>query len=330
MSKNSVLGVSATDPALTGSRFRWSPERAIEFAMLGVLVVLVIVATVLYPGFVSLGNLQIMATQFAPLGVIAVGMTLVIIAGGFDLSVGSIFAIAATTATALWTEFGVLAMVFGLLIATVLGAINGLIITVLKVNPFITTLGTMSLYSGAVLYLTNSTPFSNTEEGFRWLGRGTILGVPVLIVILILAFVLGTILLNTTRFGRSIFAIGGSSEAARLTGIPVRRVQAMTYVISGFLAGLAGIMTASQIGAGQGTMGSGMELNAIAVVVIGGTSLVGGEGRVWRTAVGLAVLATLDNIFYSLAVNSNAQLIVKGAIIILAVAADQLVRARRR
>jgi len=324
-----VIAPDTAPPALR-RRGWWSPERIIEFAMLGVLVVLVIVATVLYPGFLSLGNLQIMATQFAPLGVIAVGMTLVIIAGGFDLSVGSIFAVSATTATALWDQLGPFAMVLGILLATLLGALNGFIITMLKVNPFITTLGTMSLYSGAVLYITNSTPFSNTEDAFRWLGRGTILGIPTMIVILVLVFLLGTLLLNSTRFGRSVFAIGGSREAARLTGIPVRRVQATTYVISGFLAGVAGVMTASQIGAGQGTMGTGMELNAIAVVVIGGTSLVGGEGRVWRTAVGLAVLATLDNIFYSLAVNSNAQLIVKGAIIILAVAADQLVRARRR
>lgn len=324
-----VIAPDTAPPALR-RRGWWSPERIIEFAMLGVLVVLVIVATVLYPGFLSLGNLQIMATQFAPLGVIAVGMTLVIIAGGFDLSVGSIFAVSATTATALWDQLGPFAMVLGILLATLLGALNGFIITMLKVNPFITTLGTMSLYSGGVLYITNSTPFSNTEDAFRWLGRGTLLGIPTMIVILVLVFLLGTLLLNSTRFGRSVFAIGGSREAARLTGIPVRRVQATTYVISGFLAGVAGVMTASQIGAGQGTMGTGMELNAIAVVVIGGTSLVGGEGRVWRTAVGLAVLATLDNIFYSLAVNSNAQLIVKGAIIILAVAADQLVRARRR
>lgn len=315
------------------SRFAASfktPGRIIELGMLGVLVVIIVVATILYPGFLSLGNLQIMFTQFAPLGIIAVGQTLVIIAGGFDLSVGAIFAVSATLYTAQMANLGLWSMLLAIVVATLLGALNGFIVTVLRVNPFITTLGTMSLYSGAVLFLTNSKAYSSNDPSFTWIGQGAILGVPVAVITLILVFLLGALALRSTKFGRSVYAIGGSSEAARLSGLAVRRVQASTYIISGALAGLAGVMTAAQISAGQGNMGASMALDAITVVVIGGTTLTGGEGKMWRTAAGLIILATINNIFYSLAVDSNAQAVVKDAIVILAVAADQFVRARQR
>mgnify|MGYP001586814525 CR=1 FL=1 len=310
---------------------RVSSERVLEFSMLGVLVLLTVTATVIYPRFLELGNLSIVLSQYAPLGVVAVGMTLVIIAGGFDLSVGAIFATGATTAAALAPQYGVpTAFVLALCGGTAFGLVNALVVTLLRVNPFITTLGTSSLYSGAVLLLSNSTAYSDTSPDFQLLGTGTVFGVPNTIVVLVAVFATGSILLNFTSFGRAIYAVGGSREAARLSGIAVNRVTGSTYVIAGFLAALAGVMTASQQGAGQGSMGATVALDAIAIVVIGGTSLVGGEGKLWRTTVGMLILAVLDNIFYSLAVDSNAQLIFKGAIIIIAVAADQLVRRTRR
>ncbi|MFE4230018.1 ABC transporter permease [Arthrobacter sp. NPDC056886] len=330
MSGSKTIAPDTSNPTVS-KRGWFSPERILEYSMLGVLVVLVIAATVIYPGFLDPGNLQIVITQYAPLGVVAVGMTLVIIAGGFDLSVGAVFAAAATIAAALSPQIGVTsAILLALGAGIVLGAINAFCVTVLKVNPFITTLGTSSLYSGGVLFFTNSTAFSDTNDDFQWLGTGATLGVPNTIIVLVLTFAAGVLALNFTSFGRSIYAIGGSKEAARLSGIHTNLVQGSTYVISGFLAALAGVLTASQQGAGQGSMGASVALDAIAIVVIGGTSLVGGEGKLWRTAVGLSVLAILDNIFYSLAVDSNAQLIVKGAIVILAVAADQLVKRRQR
>jgi ribose transport system permease protein len=308
-----------------------SPERLLEYSMLGVLALLIVAATIIYPRFLEPGNLAIVLSQYAPLGIVAVGMTLVIIAGGFDLSVGAIFASAATIAAALAPQIGVpAAFALALIGGLILGFINAVGVTVLKVNPFITTLGTSSLYSGGVLFLTNSTAFSDTNSDFQVLGTGATLGIPNTILVLILTFLVGFVVLNFTGFGRGIFAVGGSREAARLSGIRVNLVQGSTYVISGFLAALAGVITASQQSAGQGSMGGSVALDAIAIVVIGGTSLVGGEGKLWRTVVGLLVLAILDNIFYSLAVDSNAQLIVKGAIVILAVAADQLVRRKQR
>ena len=313
----------------TGLIRRFGPSRILELAMVAVLVVLVIVATITYPGFLSYGNVSLLIAQDAPLGVVAVGMTLVIIAGGFDLSVGSIFAVSATIYTAFAPKDGSVAgaMALALGAGIVLGLINGIVVTRLRVNPFIATLGTTSLYSGGVLLLSDSKAFSSTNPEFAVLGSGSLFNVvPISVVVLIVAFVLGTILLDRTRFGRSVFAVGGGREAARLSGLNVAAVQGATYVISGALAGLAGVMTASQLSAGQGTMGDTVALDAIAVVVIGGTSLTGGEGRIWKTAVGLLILAVVDNIFFSLAVDSNVQLLVKGAIVIAAVAADQALR----
>ena len=310
---------------------RVTSERVLEYSMLVVLLVLVIAATAIYPGFLQLGNLSIVLSQYAPLGVVAVGMTLVIIAGGFDLSVGAIFAGGATTAAALAPHYGVpLAFLIALFGGVVLGLVNGLGITLLRVNPFITTLGTSSLYAGAVLLLSGSQAFSDTSTQFQLLGTGSLLGIPNTIIVLVVVFGVGSVVLNFTRYGRAIYAVGGSREAARLSGIGVDFVTGSTYVIAGFLAALAGVMTASEQGAGQGSMGATVALDSIAIVVIGGTSLVGGEGKLWRTGVGMLILAVLDNIFFSLAVDSNAQLMFKGAIMIAAVAADQLVRRNRR
>ncbi|MFD9663126.1 ABC transporter permease [Rhodococcus sp. NPDC059968] len=331
MSSSTTTPVTPASAPTTSWSSLVSSSRLLEFAMFGVLALLIVIATIIYPAFLTPGNIGIILTQIAPLGIVAVGMTLVIIAGGFDLSVGAVFACAATVYTAMadsWTPGG--AMVAALGLATVLGLVNGLVVTKLRVNPFITTLGTSSLYSGGVLFLTNAGSFSNTDEYFQAIGRGSIAGIRIPVVLLILAFLAGTIILDRTKFGRGIFAVGGSREAARLSGISVDVVQGSTYVISGFLAGLAGVITAGQVGAGQGSMGATIALDAIAIVVIGGTSLRGGEGRIWRTAVGMAIIAVLNNIFISLAVDNNIQLVAKGLIVILAVAADQLVRRSKR
>ncbi|MFA3843376.1 ABC transporter permease [Streptomyces aureus] len=299
--------------------------------MLGALVALIIAASIVYPGFLLPGNLQIMLTQYAPLGIVSVGMTLVILAGGFDLSVGAIFAGAAVVATSLSPQIGVIpATLIALVMGLALGVVNGTIVTVLGVNPFITTLGTSSLYSGAVLFISDSAAYTNTDESFMWLGNGSLVGIPLSLLCLGVVFIAGLVAMERMRFGRRIYAIGGSREAARLSGIPVNLVQGGTYVISGLLAAFAGVITASQQGSGQGAMGNSLALDAIAVVVIGGTSLRGGEGRMWKTAIGLLILAILDNIFFSLAVDSNFQLVVKGAIVIVAVAGDQLLRRGRQ
>lgn len=303
-----------------------------DYAMIAVLVALVIGATAIYSGFLAPSNLLLILSQTAPLGLVAVGMTFVIIAGGFDLSVGAVYAVAGTVAAALALSGfpPIVGFAAGVGLGVLLGAINGVLVARFNINPFIATLGTSSVYSGAILLASNSQPFAVSDDAFRFLGSARVAGIPISVIVLVVIFLAAAVVLHLTPLGRRLFAVGGNSEASRLSGIRVRTIRGSTYVMSGFLAALAGVMAASRIGVGQGDVGANVALDAIAVVVIGGTSLTGGEGKVWRTAVGLLILAVLNNIFFSLAVDSNWQLVTKGTIVVLAVAVDQVIRHRSR
>lgn len=308
-------------------------HHASKFSMLGVLVVLVIVATILYPGFLNPANIGNILTQNAAVGLIAIGMTFVIICGGFDLSVGATYALGATLYAGLTIQTGsVLVAAVGALGAGILvGVVNGLIISRLSINPFVATLGTSSIILGMAYIYSNSSPFIvNNAPTFQDLALSTIAGVPQPIWILVVAFVVAGIVLSKTTFGRNIYAVGGNYDAAWLTGLRVRGLNASVYVFTGTLAALAGMMDSSRLGVGQADVGSAMALDAIAIVVVGGTSLLGGEGAIWRSAVGLLILATLTNVFYSLNVSQNWQLIAKGCIVVAAVGVDAIVRARKR
>jgi ribose transport system permease protein len=317
---------------MTGST-RGFVHHASKFSMLGVLVVLVIVATILYPGFLNPANIGNILTQNAAVGLIAIGMTFVIICGGFDLSVGATYALGATLYAGLTLQTGsVLVAAIGALGAGVLvGVVNGLIISRLSINPFVATLGTSSIILGMAYIYSNSSPFIvNNAPTFQDLALSTIAGVPQPIWILVLAFVVAGIVLSKTTFGRNVYAVGGNYDAAWLTGLRVRGLNASVYVFTGTLAALAGMMDSSRLGVGQADVGSAMALDAIAIVVVGGTSLLGGEGAIWRSAVGLLILATLTNVFYSLNVSQNWQLIAKGCIVVAAVGVDAIVRTRKR
>jgi ribose transport system permease protein len=302
-----------------------------RYGLIVVLVVLVGVSQYFYPRFLDPQNLKNILSQNAPVGIIAVGMTLVMITGGFDLSVGSIYAAGATLYASLamagWSlsAAGALTIVMGLLA----GLVNGLIVTRLKVNPFVATLGTMTGYSGLALIYSNSSPFVVADPGFTQLGRGSALGLPLSIWILFAFFTSGQFILAKTVYGRMLFAIGGNNEASRLAGMPTEWLRTSTYVVSGGCAAIAGTIIASRLAIGQADIGATMALDAIAIVVIGGTSLLGGEGAVWRTVIGMLIVAVLTNLLDSLAVDANYQLVIKGVIVIAAVALDARVRAAR-
>ncbi|MBS1842795.1 MAG: ABC transporter permease [Actinobacteria bacterium] len=301
-----------------------------NYGIYAVLVVIVIVATIVYSGFLSPDNIKLVLSQNAPLGIVAVGMTLVIIGGGFDLSVGAIFAVSGTAAAMIATHHGAAeGFVVGVALGLVCGLINAIVITRFRVNPFVATLGSSSLFSGVIMLISNSNPFFVEKTSFTWLGQTKLLGVQLPTILLGIVFLLGWLVLNRSVYGRRVLAVGGNPEASRLAGVRTDLVQGGTYVISGLLAAFAGAISASQLSVGQGTAGGTMALQSIAVVVIGGTSLLGGEGSMTRTAVGLLILATLDNIFFSLAVDTNWQLISQGIIVIGAVALDQLFRRMR-
>jgi ribose transport system permease protein len=310
---------------------KWLSAGLLNYGMVWGLVVVLIFASVLYPRFFAPVNIKNILSQNASVGIVAVGMTFVIIGGGFDLSVGSVFALGAVLFAnradhaGLW---GAALIVLGT--SVVCGIINGLIVTRLRVNPFIATLGSGSIFGGAAYIFSNSAPQTPDNFDFPTLGTAYWLGWPIPVWIVALAFIIGGFALAKSVYGRSIYAIGGNSEASRLSGMRVDLLRASTYVISAVCSGLAGMILASRLGVGQADMGGSTALDAIAIVVIGGTSLMGGEGAMWRTGVGLLILATLSNVFDSLAISTNYQLLTKGTIVIAAVAFDVFSRARRQ
>jgi ribose transport system permease protein len=209
------------------------------------------------------------------------------------------------------------------------GLINSIIVTALRVNPFVATLGSASIFTGIALLASGSGPALNSKPGFEWLSQSKVGSVPFPIILLFAAFLIGGFVLHRTVFGRSVYAVGGNREAARLTGLRVNAVASATFLISGVFSVVGGMLVASQSGVGQADAVGTVTLDAIAVVVIGGTSLLGGEGAMWRTVVGLFILGTINNLFSSMALPVATQSIAKGSILIVAVAVDVLVRSRR-
>lgn len=326
----SATAVRTASPARHTKRLHLVDE-LLRYGMVAVLIALLAVGEYLYPGFLDLANLKTILLQNAPLGLIAVGMTFVMITGGFDLSVGALYGTGAVVYASLATKGWALApaAILAIVLGLVAGAINGFVITRLKVNPFVTTLGTASVFGGATLLYSHSTPFAVSDIGFTKLGRGEVYGVPYSVWLLATVVVLAGLVLAKTVYGRSLYALGGNREAARLVGMRVDLLRASAYVLVGGCSALAGVLVASRLGVGQADIGGTISLDAIAVVVIGGTSLLGGEGAIWRTVVGLLILATLTNLLDSLAVDANIQSIVKGVIVIGAVALDAYGRTLR-
>jgi ribose transport system permease protein len=287
------------------------------------LIALVILCRILYPGFLERDNIFNILSQNVQVGLIALGMTFVMIAGGFDLSVGAIYAAGATVYAMEAKEMALpLAALVALAVGLVCGSLNGIIVTRLKVNPFVATLGTTSIFAGAAYLYSHSAPVLVDRPDFTVLGAGKWFGVPISLVLLIVAYIVGAVALSKTVYGRSLYAVGGNPEAARLAGLRVELLKTSTYALVGVLAAFGGMIIASRLSIGQADIAGTMSLDAIAIVIIGGTSLFGGSGAVWRTGVGLLLLAVLTNIFDALALDSNFQSLIKGAIVIGAVALD--------
>ncbi|WP_350241072.1 ABC transporter permease [Deinococcus sonorensis] len=273
--------------------------RVSQFGVLAALVLLIIFGALRYTGFMSEYNFSTFLRYNSMFGLVSLGMCFVILTGGIDLSVGSVVALASVVA-ALLSPYGALTAVLGAMAAgALIGLINGLIITRLNIQPFITTLATLLGARGLALLLANNqggVGVDPNNAAFTWLGQGNLLHLPVPGVMMIVAFVAGSVLLSLTPFGRHALAVGGGEDASKLMGLPVNRIKVTVYVLSGALAGLAGLILASQLGAGQPTEGVGWELSAIAGVVVGGTLLTGGTGSVWSTLVGAMLLGLIFNI----------------------------------
>jgi ribose transport system permease protein len=252
-----------------------------------------------YAEFLTGENLLNVLRQNSMLGLVALGMTFVILTGGIDLSVGALLAVSGVVAGALSPRGSLVAAAAGVAAATLLGTVNGLVIARLRVQPFVTTLAMMIAARGAVLAATaeQSAPLDAGAAGLAALGRGVVFGLPVPVLVLAVAYLAGWAALRATRFGRYVYAVGDSEDAARLLGLSVDRVVVGTYALSGALAGLAGLVLAARLGAGQPVAGTGWELDAIAAVVVGGTLLTGGQGGAGATLVGVLLLGVIFNLF---------------------------------
>ncbi|WP_376765324.1 ribose ABC transporter permease [Vibrio cholerae] len=305
-----------------------SKEWLIEQKSLIALLFLVVVVSFLNPNFFTVDNLLNILRQTSVNAIIAVGMTLVILTAGIDLSVGSVLALCgAFAATLVAMEVPVLVAVpTALLTGAALGAISGIIIAKGKVQAFIATLVTMTLLRGVTMVYTDgrpiSTGFTDTADTFAWFGTGYALGIPVPVWLMVVVFAGAWYLLNHTRFGRYVYAVGGNESATRLSGINVDRVKIGVYAICGLLAALAGIIVTSRLSSAQPTAGMGYELDAIAAVVLGGTSLMGGKGRIMGTLIGALIIGFLNNALNLLDVSSYYQMIAKAVVILLAVLVD--------
>ncbi|AOY00222.1 ribose ABC transporter permease [Jeongeupia sp. USM3] len=307
-----------------------SPQTKATLQKLGPLIALVIMAIILAimsPDFLTVGNLLNVLRQVSINALIAFGMTFVILLAGIDLSVGSVLALSAALMAGLMGGGmnPVAATIVALAAGAAMGLVNGVIVTKGKVAPFIATLGTMTLYRGLTMVYTNGSPMTGFNSDFIYmLGSGYVFGiVPVPVVITLVVFGALWFVLKKTVFGRHVYAVGGNPEASKLSGVKVDRVQLWVYALSGLMAALAGAILTSRLNSAQPTAGAGYELDAIAAVVIGGTSLAGGRGWIVGTLIGAVLLGVLNNGLNLLGVSSFYQQVIKGIIILLAVLIDR-------
>jgi ribose transport system permease protein len=300
--------------------------------ILPILLLICILFALLSPNFLTTGNAVNILRQASINIVLATGMTFVILTGGIDLSVGSILAVSAVVAVlvSLLPAIGWLAVPAALLTGLLLGLLNGALITFLNLPPFIVTLGSLTALRGAAFLVANGTTVINRDINFAWVGNSYIGPLPWLVIIALLAVGVSWFVLRQTVLGVQIYAVGGNERAARLTGIKVNRVLLFVYGVSGLLSGLAGIMSSSRLYSATGLLGQGYELDAIAAVILGGTSFTGGIGTIVGTLFGALIIAVLNNGLTLLNMSYFWQLVVKGLVIIVAVIIDRLRKRSRR
>ncbi len=327
-------GIAVDVIALTGTSAAWSvldkfPDITIDRR--------VSPNTGSWPVFLKASNLIGVANQTAIYAVIAVGMTMVIISGGIDLSVGSLVALSSVIATIIIRENGgvsastatvSIAFMIGILAAASAGAFNGIMITAFQLPPFIVTLAMMLIARGFAKRLSEFQSINTVPPSFRWLGNGSSFDVPNAILLMVALYLFTHFVMSRSVFGRHLYAIGGNAHAARLSGISVGKTTIIVYLICGALAGLGGILVSSRLNAGDPKYGTMYELEVISAVVVGGTSLLGGEGRVFGTLIGAFIIAVIRNGMNLMGINSDSQEIVLGAVLLLAVLLDHIKRTR--
>jgi ribose transport system permease protein len=299
-----------------------------EFMILYIILLSTIAMTYAVPQFLGRHNISAILLSLSDQSIIAIGMTILLISGGFDLSVGSTVALSGAV-TAIWLTNGMpvpAAILLGLGVGVLIGLINGLIIAEIGINPFITTLGMMSLARGLLMVVTDGQNISGLPKSFTVLGQGTVYGVQYPIIISLVLVIIGDFLLRKSRFFRQNYYIGGNEKAAILSGINVRRIKIFNYMLTGFLAALAGIIITARLGSASTTAGKGLELRVISAVIIGGASLRGGVGTVAGAFLGALLMSIIISSINLLGVALNWIDFALGATLLLAVMADTLSR----
>ncbi len=301
-----------------------------RYGSLVMLATLVILMSLTSKEFLSVNNLTNVARQVSIFAIIGTGMTFVIITAGIDLSVGSQLALTGCVAMTIIDKANgdFIGVIAGILVGAICGAANGITVSRFRVPPFIATLAGLTVYRGLSLVITNGLPIIKFEGNFRFIGQGVIAGIPVPVIIMVIVVITMQLVLSRTAFGAYIYAVGGNEEAARLSGIKVAWVKFWAYVLCGFLSGLSGMILMARLSSAQPAVGEGFELDAIAAVVLGGTSLMGGRGAVWSTLIGALVIGILSNGMNLMGVHSHYQLVAKGVLIVLAVLLDDYLKRR--
>lgn len=291
------------------------------------LLILVVFVTVLNPTFIRPSNLMNLLRQLIVNGFIALGMTFVILTGGIDLSVGSTLALSSAIFAGLLAS-GIniiLAIIIAILLGLALGFVNGILITKGKLAPFIVSLATMTIFRGITLVYTDGRPIPGARDNFifAFLGRGRVFGIPFQVILFLIVFIILSLILNKTAFGRKVYAIGGNEKASFVSGINIGKVKTIVYMISGLMSVLSGLVLTSRLNSAQPTAGTSYEMDAIAAVVLGGCSMSGGQGSLFGTLIGVLILGVLNNGLNLLGVSSFYQQIVKGIVILIAVLIDR-------
>ncbi|MFL6284162.1 MAG: ABC transporter permease [Pyrinomonadaceae bacterium] len=322
--------VSEREAASRERRPRW--QTVAEYVIVVAIVLESIVFAIIAPQFLSVPNLVNVALSIAITGILAVGMTAVILTGGIDLSVGSVAALAGVVAALVASPDGsgsvALASLAALGVGLSVGLFNGAMVAWFRVPPFVTTLAMLTICRGLAFVLTGGRAIGNLPTGFGLFGREHVLGVPVPVILMLFVFAAGWFVLRRMTFGRYVYAVGGNREAAFLAGVNVKGVTMLVYILNGLLVGLAGLVLASRLGAGVPNAGIQYELDVIAAVVVGGTSLNGGRGSVIATLWGAVFIGVLNNGLNLAGIDPYMQRIALGAVILLAVLADQINKSR--
>lgn len=303
-------------------------RKLLNWNMLGVPIILIVLSTIAYwiePRFLQFSNIINLLGQTSILALVSFGQAFVIISGTIDISVGSLVALTAIISTISARDYGLIpGLLFGVGSGALFGFINGFVITRIKVQPVIATIAMLNFARGLTFVLSNSQPILGLPDGYAFLGSGKIGDIPLRIILALLVLFVGQFFLSQVKIGRNLFAIGGDEEASRLSGINISRLRTLAYILSGVMAALSGIVISGRANSGQPTIGVFLELNTIAAVVIGGTSLGGGRGNLWRTFMGALIITVLSNGMNLAGVSPYMQMMTVGFVIIAAVLLDKI------